>query len=172
MPDEVWADVQKLAAQGIAELIPHAGCMSLLHAVRSAGAQQLMAVANSHRGAANPLSREGRLGAACGVEYAAQAMALHGALLAQAAEPSQSSAVGAAHKRVAGYLVSVRNLMLHVQRLDDVAADLLVQVRKSGDSGAFAVYDFVLSADDPEAHLLLSGTAYVLLQATIEREAA
>ena len=39
----------------------------------------------THRSPDNPLRLHGRLGAACGIEYAAQAMAVHGALVAASA---------------------------------------------------------------------------------------
>ena len=159
-PTDFWSHAAGMEAAQIAARIPHAGSMCLLHSVRSADADQLLARASSHRDADNPLARAGRLGAACGVEYAAQAMALHGALTAQA-----SSADGVAAPSPAGYLVNVRNLALQVQRLDDIAADLRVQVRKFDDSGAFTIYDFELTTDEPEARALLSGRAYVMLQA-------
>ncbi len=162
--DEVWAQASSLDAAGIAARIPHAGSMSLLAGVRSANAQQLQAVASSHRLTSNPLARNGRLGAACGVEYAAQAMALHGGLTAQAAHCAAGH-TGAPPTPRAGYLVSVRNLDMQVQRLDDIDGNLLVQVQKFDDSGAFTVYDFALAAEDAPTRSLVSGKAYVLLQA-------
>ena len=160
----VWVQASGLDAAGIAARIPHAGSMSLLGGVCSADAQQLQAVASSHRLPGNPLARNGRLGAACGVEYAAQAMALHGGLTAQA-DHSEAGQTGAPPTPRAGYLVSVRNLDLQVQRLDDISGNLLVQVQKFDDSGAFTVYDFALAAEDAPARTLVSGKAYVLLQA-------
>ncbi len=155
---DVWRCASGMDAAGIAARIPHAGAMCLLHAVRAADAQQLLAIA---RIADNPLWRGGRLGAACGVEYAAQAMALHGALTAQA----QALDAAAPPKARAGYLVSMRNLALQVQRLDGIAADIQVQVRKWDDSGAFTVYDFALATDEAAPRPLISGRAYVMLQA-------
>ena len=104
---DFWSHAAGMEAAQIAARIPHAGSMCLLHSVHSADAAQLLARASSHRDASNPLARAGRLGAACGVEYAAQAMALHGALTAQA-----GSANGVAAPSPAGYLVNVRNLAL------------------------------------------------------------
>ena len=101
----------------IASHIPHQGSMCLLDYVEAWDEQGIRCCASSHRAADNPLRAYDRLGAACGIEYAAQAMAVHGALLA----PS-----GSAGARV-GYLVSVRGVQLHVPRLDDVVADLLVE---------------------------------------------
>jgi hypothetical protein len=66
----------------IAARIPHQGSMCLLAAVVDWSADGISCRAVSHADPANPLRAEGRLGAANGIEYAAQAMALHGALLA------------------------------------------------------------------------------------------
>ena len=133
----------------IAAHIPHQGSMCLLDAVLAWDEQHLVCAARSHRDPANPLRQFGRLGAACGVEYAAQAMAVHGALMA-----------GADTAPRPGMLVSVRGVNLHCARLDDVAADLLVRAEHlSGDAGML-LYAFALQADGVP---LLDGRASVLL---------
>ena len=109
----------------------------------------------SHRDAGNPLRAHGRLGIACGVEYAAQAMAVHGALLAVLSDPD-----GRAPD--AGYLAGVRGVKPHVGSLDDVPGDLICDaVRVAGDSDA-ALYEFALSSD---GRPLLTGRAAVILDA-------
>ena len=133
----------------IAAHIPHQGSMCLLAAVLAWDEQHLICAARSHRDLTNPLRQFGRLGAACGVEYAAQAMAVHGALMA-----------GADGAPRPGMLVSVRGVSLHRARLDDVAADLQVRAeRLSGDAGML-LYAFALQADGVP---LLDGRASVLL---------
>ena len=125
----------------IAAHIPHHGSMCLLERVLAHDAQQVRCVAHSHRFADNPLRAHGRLAAACGIEYAAQAMAVHGAL-----RP--------------GFLASVRSAVLHVGRLDDIEQDLLVDALcVTGDSGT-VLYDFALRAGD---RLLLEGRAAIVL---------
>ena len=138
----------------IARHIPHQGSMCLLDHVESWDAQGIRCRAGSHRAADNPLRAHGRLGAACGIEYAAQAMAVHGALLAP---PGSTSA------RV-GYLVSVRGVQLHVARLDDIVADLLVEATCVTRSENNILYQFSISA---AGHLLLDGRAAVILNADI-----
>ena len=138
----------------IAARVPHQGAMCLLDRVESASAQAIRCHARSHRDAANPLRQHGRLGAACGVEYAAQAMALHGALAAQA-EGRRAPAMG--------FLVSVRQLLLHVTRLDDLAGDLCVRAETEADNGDHSVYAFALSDDGGRP--LLAGRAIVMLDA-------
>lgn len=71
-PDHAW----------IAAHIPHQGDMCLLDRVVKWDEQRIQCQAGSHRLGDNPLRSRDRLSAACGIEYAAQAMAVHGALLA------------------------------------------------------------------------------------------
>lgn len=131
--------------------IPHQGSMCLLDRVDAWSVSTIVCSANSHRDPSNPLCAHGRLGAACGIEFAAQAMAIHGALLAPA---------GVAPAK--GYLTSVRSVDLLVARLDDVEGDLQVSVeRLSGDENN-VLYQFSVSAAE---RLLLSGRASVVLDA-------
>lgn len=131
--------------------IPHKHDMCLLEQVLAWDAQRLRARAISHRDQSNPLRSHDRLASVCGVEYAAQAMAVHGALLASAQEAPR-----------AGFLASIRNTELHVARLDDIACDLLIEVERfSGDANNI-LYDFTVRAED---RLLLTGRAAVVLNA-------
>jgi len=136
----------------IARHIPHQGSMCLLGGVEAWDPQRIECRASSHRAFDNPLRMNHRLGAACGIEYAAQAMAVHGALLA----PPDS--IGA---RV-GYLVSVRGAQLHVGRLDDIAADLRVEATCITRSENNILYQFSVSA---AGQLLLAGRAAVVINA-------
>ena len=126
--------------------------MCLLDYVEAWDQQRIQCRASSHRAADNPLRAYGRLGAACGIEYAAQAMAVHGALLA----PADSTSAGV------GYLVSVRGTQLHVPRLDDIAADLLVDATCVTRSENNILYQFGVSA---AGRPLLHGRAAVVLDA-------
>lgn len=135
----------------IAARIPHQGSMCLLDGVAEWSPERIRCTASSHRRSDNPLRDAGRLGAACGIEYAAQAMAVHGALLADSqGAPRQ------------GFLASARSVELQVDRLDDVAGDLeIVAERLSGDTNN-VLYGFTVSGD---GRLLLSGRAAVILDA-------
>lgn len=146
---------------GIATRIPHQGRMCLLDRVESWNENRIVCRAVSHRDADHPLRAAGRLGAANGIEYAAQAMAVHGALLAA------SNANDARPK--AGYLTSVRSVNLHVDRLDDVPSELeVVAERQSGDAVS-VLYSFSVSAAGVK---LLDGRATAVLDAAALRPAA
>ena len=142
----------KLDHAWIAQHIPHQGSMCLLDHVEAWDQQRIQCRASSHRSAGNPLRAYGRLGAACGIEYAAQAMAVHGAL--QAAQDSPGARVG--------YLVSVRGVRLNVSRLDDIVADLLVEASCVSRSENNILYQFSI---DAAGRRLLEGRAAVVLDA-------
>jgi predicted hotdog family 3-hydroxylacyl-ACP dehydratase len=142
--------------------IPHHGSMCLLDEVLSWNADRISCSSGSHRAADNPLRARGRLGIACGIEYAAQAMAVHGALAGGALEvrPPAAGSPPAAMP-AAGFLAGVRGVEFHVLRLDDVPGDLICDaVRVAGDRGT-ALYEFELQS---AATRLLTGRATVVLQ--------
>ncbi len=135
----------------IARLIPHAGAMCLLDGVVRWDPAQIRCVSQTHRDPANPLCAGGRLPAICGIEYAAQAMAVHGGL-----------AGAAGNKPRAGYLVSVRDVICRRSRLDDLEGDLIVDaVRLMGDQSR-VIYQFTLRVGEFE---VLSGRTTVVLDA-------
>lgn len=136
----------------IARHIPHQGGMCLLDGVESWDEQGIRCRAVSHRATDNPLRAHGRLGAACGIEYAAQAMAVHGALLAPP---------GSVRPRF-GYLVSARGVRLLVSRLDDIADDLLIEAVCTTRSTNNVMYQFSIHA---AGSLLLEGRTTVMLNA-------
>jgi predicted hotdog family 3-hydroxylacyl-ACP dehydratase len=68
----------------LAALIPHQGGMCLLETVVTHDEQSISLTTTTHRSPDNPLRVDGRLRAVHLCEYGAQAMAVHGALQAQA----------------------------------------------------------------------------------------
>ena len=131
--------------------IPHQGSMCLLDTITDWDAQRICCIASSHRDADNPLRAHGRLGAACGIEYAAQAMAAHGALLASSEQPPR-----------AGYLASVRSVDCRVTRLDDIHTDLEIEAERLSGDDNLILYGFRVSAAGRD---LLTGRATVVLNA-------
>jgi predicted hotdog family 3-hydroxylacyl-ACP dehydratase len=113
--------------QGWRMLIPHRGAMCLLDEVVAWSADAIHARAVSHRSAENPLRSDGRLRAVHLCEYGAQAMAVHGGLVARAAGGSAAP----------GFLVSLRGVELALARIDDLPGALDVHAEKllGDDSG-------------------------------------
>ncbi len=133
----------------IAGHIPHAGNMCLLDAVAACDEAGIRCHTNSHRAADNPLRAHGRLGAAVGIEYAAQAMAVHGAILMPAAE-----------KPKVGFLASVRGVELLTDRLDTVDTPLIIDAERLSGNDSTILYRFEVSAG---GRALLRGRAAVII---------
>jgi predicted hotdog family 3-hydroxylacyl-ACP dehydratase len=157
-----------LGHEEIARRIPHQSSMCLLERVTSWDMERITCEAISHLDAGNPLRAHGRLGAACGIEYAAQAMAVHGSLVSETQASSQAQAATPDTPK-AGYLVSVRGVTLHVPRLDDVGTPLTVRAERSSGNAGSILYGFTLHAGDT---LLVSGRAVVMLDAASVNPAA
>ena len=136
-----------LDREAISRLVPHGGAMCLLHEVLSVTPAGIVCRAVNHRDPSHPLREEGGLSAVCGIEYAAQAMAVHGAM-------RQGG------RSARGVLAALREVVLHAGRLDDIAEDLVVSASTSAEQGRYLVYEFELLAG---ARALVSGRATVAL---------
>jgi predicted hotdog family 3-hydroxylacyl-ACP dehydratase len=135
----------------IAALMPHAGAMVLLDRTLSCDAAGIVCAAKSHLDPANPLRREAGLSAVCGLEYALQAAALHGALTDGTPHP-------------AGYVASLRDVVLLADRLDDPAlGELRVTARLERQEAGGLIY--ALAVETADGRALLSGRAAIALPA-------
>jgi predicted hotdog family 3-hydroxylacyl-ACP dehydratase len=141
---------QTLDRAGIARRIPHSGSMCLLDRLDAWDAEAIHCTTTSHALADNPLRTASGLLAPNLIEYAAQAMALHGGLLApEGAEPS------------AGFLASARNVRLAVDRFDDVPGALHVHARRLSGDTRQVLYEFAVN--DESGRALAEGRAVVVL---------
>jgi predicted hotdog family 3-hydroxylacyl-ACP dehydratase len=147
-----------LDRQWIESHIPHQGGMCLLDEVLTWNAVRVQCRSSTHRDIANPLRSHDRLAAVCGIEYAAQAMAVHGALISSRITASPKSAT------VAGYLASVRDVALFASRLDDVESDLVAAVELVTGDERTVLYHFSVSGNE---RVLLSGRATIVFNAAI-----
>ncbi|MEO7548531.1 MAG: 3-hydroxylacyl-ACP dehydratase [Ramlibacter sp.] len=151
-----------LNREEIAWRIPHQGRMCLLEQVVFWNAERIECLAVSHRDPTNPLRAFGRLGIVVGVEYAAQAMAVHGTLASEAARQSGETPR-------AGYLASIRGVRLHARRLDDLQPALTVRAERLLGDDNNIVYSFEVAANERP---LLSGRATVVLDAALAQRMA
>jgi len=129
--------------------------MCLLDEVLSWDSRHIRCRSASHRRVDHPLRAHGHLGIACGIEYVAQAMAVHGAI---GAEHSGSTAA----KAEVGFLAGLRDVRMHAARLDDIESDLMCEVLRVAGDASSAIYTFSLDAGQRP---LLSGRATVVLNA-------
>ena len=135
----------------ILALVPHQGAMCLWDEVRAWDARTIHVSAHNHRDPAHPLRSEGRLRAIHLCEYGAQAMAVHGGLLAR-------DAGGIARP---GLLVALRGVELHVERIDDLPGTLECSAEVLSDGDAGWQYSFRI---EHGGTLLAEGRAAVMLQ--------
>lgn len=122
--------------------------MNLLDSVVEWNAETIRCRAVSHRNANNPLRVNGTLYAISGVEYASQAMAVHGTL----------SGTVAGRPR-AGYLASLRDVVCHRATLDRDDELTIVAESLMGDETR-VMYAFSVSAGDEK---IITGRATVVL---------
>ena len=136
-----------LGRDAIARLVPHQGTMCLLEEVLEWDENAISCRATSHRDPANPLRGGIGLPAIMGVEYAAQAVAVHGSLTSN----SESKK---------GYLAGLRDVVCSVERLDSEGDDLVVGATRLAAESGRLLYDFRIVAGGRE---LLRGRLSVVL---------
>jgi predicted hotdog family 3-hydroxylacyl-ACP dehydratase len=128
-----------LTHDGIAALIPHSGTMCLLARLVDWDTDRIVCTATNHRTADHPLRTRRGLLAPVAIEYAAQAMALHGALIGQASGAPATP----------GYLASARGVQLHVLRLDDLPSaapdELRIEATRQAGDAQQILYAFQVS---------------------------
>jgi predicted hotdog family 3-hydroxylacyl-ACP dehydratase len=125
--------------------------MCLLDSVRCWSGTEIVCIASSHRDTDHPLATDGFLNSVCGIEYAAQAMAVHGGLIA-----------ASGRRPASGYLASVRDVTCHIARLDLLADDIEVSATQLASDAAGAVYAFVLRCGTVT---IIEGRAAVVIDA-------
>ena len=144
-----------LSSEALAALIPHRGAMCLLSEVERYDERTIVCRATSHASTGNPLRMGGRLPALAGIEYAAQALAVHCAL---------TNGNNGGRKR--GLLAGAREVTLNVDRLDDVPGPLTVRVERLVADPPRLLYGFVIEGGNRE---LMSGRVAVVLSNGDER---
>ena len=131
----------------LAALLPQQGAMCLLDEILSFDQRSVVCSIVSHRSPGNPLRCDGRLPAIAGIEYGAQAMAVHGALQAE-------------HSRSDGLLAGARAVRCHARYLDDESGPLTVRAERLVVDGPRLLYAFVVARAESE---LVSGRIAVVL---------
>ncbi len=127
--------------------------MCLLHEVIHSNDTSLTAIATSHLDADNPLRVNGTIASINGVEYAAQAMAVHGSLLSDTAQ--------------SGYIATIRNIEIKTPFLSDnmspTTEALIIKVEQLMSNENGFTYQFDITC---EQESLISGKITVFLTQT------
>lgn len=137
----------------IAARIPHAGRMCLLDRVIDWDERGIRCTALSHRARDNPLREAGGLPVWAGIEYAAQAAAVHGALIHPQSAPR------------AGVLAALRNVNAACEWLDRIDGELMLGTTLLHADAAGGIYRFEVYGSEI---LLLSGQFTLMLSTAVQ----
>ena len=135
----------------IESLVPHAGAMCLWDEVVAWDAQRIVLRSQGHRHPAHPLRSHDRLRAVHLCEYGAQAMAVHGGLMAR-----ERGSVAPP-----GMLVALRGVELQCDRIDDLPGALECEAEALIAGEGAQQYRFVLRH---AGVVLAEGRAAVILE--------
>jgi predicted hotdog family 3-hydroxylacyl-ACP dehydratase len=116
----------------IRDLIPHGGAMCLLERIVTRDQRGMTLATRTHASWTNPLRHGGRLRAIHLCEYGAQAMAVHGGLMARAT----------GGKSTPGLLVSLREVVLSVNFVESLDGEIHVEVERLEAGAAGLQYAF------------------------------
>ena len=119
----------------IARLLPHQGSLCLLDGVLSHDDERIVCVSERHRDPAHPLATAAGLSSVVAIELAAQAMALHGALVGGRDAPP-----------LHGRLARVRDCVLECERMDTLAGPVVVEAVRLAAGGGALSYRFAVRA--------------------------
>jgi predicted hotdog family 3-hydroxylacyl-ACP dehydratase len=148
-----------LSKADIAARIPHSGSMCLLDRVLSWNNETIICEANNHRDQDHPLARDGMLDTMVAIEYAAQAMAVHGALIAE-----NTASITQSDGPKMGYLASVRDVMCAIPFLHELITPLRIEATRLMGEETRVLYEFKVSSGE---QLCAEGRAAVVLDAGI-----
>lgn len=133
----------------LCSLIPHSFDMCLLDHIESWDQDNIICTSCSHLLETNPLRREQSLSSIHLLEYAAQAMAVHGGLHDREQGLQMTE----------GYLAALRDIKINLCELDKLQANLRIEANQILSQGGNMIYNFTVSTADTE---LVSGRATVV----------
>ncbi|MBA3614354.1 MAG: 3-hydroxylacyl-ACP dehydratase [Nitrospirales bacterium] len=134
----------------LSRFLPHGESMCLLSSVEYWDESSIVCESTTHREPHNPLFKNGKLDSICGVEYAAQAMAVHTGL----------TTFPTLLKGPLGFLGGIRDLKMAVSRLDQCPGNLVVRATLLLGQQTRFMYAFSMTS---ETVLLLAGRASIFL---------
>ena len=138
-----------LNQQQICKLIPHSGNMCLLEAVKFFDEEKIICSSRTHLLMDNPLRNSVELPMVSLIEYGAQAMAVHAALLAQKE--------GGEIKE--GYLAALRDIKLAEDSLFNIKDELEIQAERIYSNAGNLIYLMQIKTKNK---VLASGRATVM----------
>ncbi|HSV58280.1 MAG TPA: hydroxymyristoyl-ACP dehydratase [Variovorax sp.] len=136
----------------IETLVPHAGAMCLLDAVTAWDASHI-ACSSAGPGPGHPLARDGRVPAIAACEYAAQAVAVHGALLdgVQDARDGMLAKLADVDLRMCSFPSGAAQVTVHAELLGRLATGCLYAFDVASAGQAVASGRLIVAFTTPEA---------------------
>jgi predicted hotdog family 3-hydroxylacyl-ACP dehydratase len=125
--------------------------MCLLESVLTWDEESVRCQTTTHRNTNNPLRSRDQLAVVHALEYGAQAVAIHGGLLAREK----------GLRIPPGYLAAIRNAEFKVQRLDEIESDLIIEAKQLAADGGNLIYHFSIEA---EGDIIVSARATIITQ--------
>lgn len=134
----------------LCELIPHSGKMCLIDSVEKWDDESIMCTTQTHLKHDNPLLSNGILPVSALIEYGAQAMAIHGALIAgKSGEKMQK-----------GYLAALKDVNFFENlEVNNITSPLMIKATRKFASQGNMIYEFLITS---ESDNLISGRATVV----------
>ena len=143
-------NIQVIGKDEIRELIPHAGQMCLLEKVIEWDDNRIVCSGDTHQNSDNPLRNDQGLPITALIEYGAQAMAIHGGIMAKKEN----------RKIQSGYIATLRNVSItSVADASRIKTSLRVEAIKKMSSGGNMIYTFTVDTDQQR---LICGQATVI----------
>ena len=139
----------------LCQLLPHAGDMCLLDTLVTREPERIVCETRSHLRPDNPLRNGGRLAIVHAIEYAAQAMGIHGSLEAR----EQGVTV------TGGYLGALRDVRMVRGDLSACDAPLRIEAERLMAQPGGSIYRFAVHCRE---RCLIEGRATVILQTATE----
>lgn len=133
----------------LCSLIPHSFDMCLLERVDFWDKDKIVCYSNSHLSDTNPLRRKENLSSVHLLEYAAQAMAVHGGL------HDREQGV----QMTEGYLAALRDVSINLCQINKLQSELRIEATQILSQGGNMIYAFSVSSAEAE---LTSGRATVV----------
>jgi len=140
-----------LTRSEICRLLPHGKDMCLLNDVQWWDESNIVCTTYSHLNKDHPLRHHNILESICGIEYAAQAMGVHMALTAFKQEQTS----------LLGLLGGLRDVTIHVSRLDVYTKLLNIEATCLMNTGSNFMYTFHITTEEIS---VLSGRASIFVQ--------
>lgn len=131
--------------------IPHSGKMCLLDKVQKWNEESITCTTMTHISKDNPMKNNNKLGISSGVEYAAQAMAVHNAILFEETEN--------VHPR-GGVITRVQNIQFFTDYLDEHCSALIIMAHRMRAIEDVVHYSFSIFCEEK---ILISGEVTVVL---------